>query len=39
MIRIGGGMIYVLSLSAVDRGFNPRPGQFYKDYTIGICFY
>ena len=33
---IDGGMITVLSLSAVDRGFECRSGQI-KDYEIGIC--
>ena len=27
---------FLLALSAVDRGFEPRSGQT-KDYTIGIC--
>ena len=34
--RIGGVMVSVLVLSAVDRGFEPRSGQT-KDYKIGIC--
>ena len=34
--RIGGIMVSVLALSAVDRGFEPRSGQT-KDYRIGIC--
>jgi hypothetical protein len=29
-------MVIVLTLSAVDRGFEPRSGQI-KDYAIGIC--
>ena len=33
---MGGVMVGVLSLSAVDRGFEPRSGQT-KDYKIGIC--
>ena len=36
--RISGVMIPVLSLSAEDRGLNPRSGQT-KNYKIGIyCF-
>jgi hypothetical protein len=31
--RIGGVMVSVLALSAVDRGFEPRSGQI-KDYEI-----
>ena len=34
--RIGGVMVSVLSLSAVDRGFEPRSGKT-KEYKIGIC--
>ena len=34
--RIGGVMVSVLALSAVDREFEPGSGQT-KDYTIGIC--
>ena len=34
--RIGGVMVSVLALSAVDRGFEPRLGQI-KDYEIGMC--
>ena len=34
--RIGGVIVSVLTLSAVDRGFEPRSGQT-KDYKIGIC--
>jgi hypothetical protein len=34
--RIGGVIISVFSLSAVDRGFEPQSGQT-KDYKIGIC--
>jgi hypothetical protein len=34
--RICGIMVSVLSLSAVDRGFEPRSGKT-KDYKIGIC--
>jgi hypothetical protein len=30
------GMVSVLALSAVDRGFEPRSGQTI-DYKIGIC--
>ena len=33
---IGGVMVSVLVLSAVDRGFEPRAGQT-KDYKIGMC--
>ena len=33
---IGGVMVSLLSLSAVDRVFEPRSGQT-KDYKIGIC--
>jgi hypothetical protein len=33
---IGGVMVIVLALSAVNRGFEPRSGQT-KDYNIGIC--
>jgi hypothetical protein len=29
-------MVSMLTLSAVDRGFEPRSGQT-KDYEIGIC--
>ena len=29
-------MLSVLTLSVVDRGFEPRSGQT-KDYKIGIC--
>jgi hypothetical protein len=35
---IGGVMVSVLTLSAVDRGFEPWSGQT-KDYKIGICCY
>ena len=31
-------MVSVLTLSAVDDGFEPRSGQT-KDYKIGICFF
>ena len=34
--RIGGVMVSVLALSAVDRGFEPGSGQT-KNYKIGIC--
>jgi hypothetical protein len=34
--RIDGVMVSVLALSAVDRGFEPRPDQT-KDYKIDIC--
>ena len=34
--RIGGVMVSVLHLSAVERGLEPRSGQT-KDYKIGIC--
>ena len=34
--RIGGVIVSVLSLSVVDRGFEPRSAQI-KDYEIGIC--
>ena len=38
MNRIGGVMVSVLALSAVDHGFKPWLGQI-KDYKIGIrCF-
>jgi hypothetical protein len=30
-------MISMLTMSAVDRGFEPQSGQT-KDYKIGICF-
>ena len=33
---IGGVMVSVLVLSAVDRGFEPRSGQT-NNYKIGIC--
>ena len=33
---IGGVMVSMLALSAVDCGFEPRSGQT-KDYKIGIC--
>ena len=33
---IGGGIVSVLTSSAVDRRFEPRSGQT-KDYQIGIC--
>jgi hypothetical protein len=36
--RIGGIMVSMLALSAVNRGFEPRSGQT-KDYKIGICFF
>jgi hypothetical protein len=36
--HIGGVMVCMLTLSAVDRGFAPRSGQI-KDYEIGICCY
>ena len=36
MNRIGGVMVSVLALSAIDHGFKPRSGQT-KDYKIGIC--
>jgi hypothetical protein len=29
-------MVTVLSLSAVDRGFEPQSGKI-KDYKIGMC--
>jgi hypothetical protein len=35
---IGGVMVSVLALSAVDRGFEPWSSQT-KDYKIGICCY
>jgi hypothetical protein len=35
--HMGGVMVSVLTLSAVDRRFKPRSGQT-KDYKIGICF-
>jgi hypothetical protein len=31
-------VVSVLTLSAVDDGFEPRSGQT-KDYKIGICFF
>ena len=34
--RIGGIMVSVLALNAVDCGFDSRSGQT-KDYKIGIC--
>ena len=34
--HIGGVMVNVLALSAIDRGFEPRSGKT-KDYKIGIC--
>jgi hypothetical protein len=34
--RIGGVIVSVLTLSAVDREFEPRSGQT-KNYEIGIC--
>jgi hypothetical protein len=34
--RICGVMVSVLTLSAIDRGFEPQSGQT-KDYKIGIC--
>ena len=34
--RIGSVMVSVLASSAVDHGFEPRPGQT-KDYKICIC--
>ena len=36
--RIGGIMVSMLALSAVNCGFEPRSGQT-KDYKIGICFF
>ena len=37
--RIGGVMVTLLASNAVDRGFEPRPGQT-KDYKIGkYCFF
>jgi hypothetical protein len=36
IVGIAGIMVSVLSLSAVDRGFDPRLGQT-KDYKTGIC--
>ena len=36
--RIGGVMISVLASSAVDGGFEPRPGQT-KNFKIGICWF
>jgi hypothetical protein len=36
IVGIAGIMVSVLSLSAVERGFDPRLGQT-KDYKIGIC--
>ena len=37
MNRIGSVMVRVLALSAVDRVFEPRPGQT-KDYKIDLSF-
>jgi hypothetical protein len=34
--RIGGVIVSVLALSAIDRGFEPQSGRT-KDYKIGIC--
>ena len=34
--RISGIVVSMLTLSVVDRGFEPRSGQT-KDYKIGIC--
>jgi hypothetical protein len=34
--HIGGVMVSVLALSAIDREFEPQTGQT-KDYEIGIC--
>jgi hypothetical protein len=36
VVRIGGVMVSMLIMSAVDRGFWPRSSQT-KDYKIGIC--
>jgi hypothetical protein len=36
--RIGGVMVSVLTLSAVDCGFEPASGQT-KDYEILICWF
>jgi hypothetical protein len=36
MTRIGGVMVSVLALSAVDRWFEVRLGQI-KNYNIGVC--
>jgi hypothetical protein len=36
--RIGGVMVSMLALSAVDCEFQPRSLQI-KDYKIGICFF
>ena len=33
---LGGVIVSVLAISAVDRGFEPRSGQT-KDHKIGIC--
>ena len=33
---IGGVMVSMLALSAIDRGFEQQSGQT-KDYKIGIC--
>ena len=38
MNRIGGVMVSMLAMSAVDRGFEPRSGQA-KNYQIGVCFF
>ena len=34
--RIGGVMVSVLTLSVIDCGFKPQPGQT-KDYKIAFC--
>jgi len=36
VVRIGGVMVSMLVMSAVDRGFWPQSSQT-KDYKIGIC--
>ena len=37
MNRIGGVMVTMLAVSAIDRGFEPRSVQT-KNYKIGVCF-
>jgi hypothetical protein len=35
---IGGAVVNMVVLTAVDRGFKPQLGQT-KDYKIGICWF
>ena len=37
MNRIGGVMVTMPAVSAIDRGFEPRSLQA-KNYKIGVCF-